>query len=108
MKPNQKPDIKWYQYVFALLSGMFLANSIPHYVQGISGNAFPSPFGNPPGLGSSSPTSNVLWGAVNLLLGYVLLRLSKIDNTHKWKLLILFFGIILQGVMLSLAFSHKI
>lgn len=108
MTTNQTIKLKWYRYVAAFFAGMFLANSIPHYVQGISGNAFPSPFGNPPGLGSSSPASNVLWGAFNLLIGYLLYRTSKMDKTQRLALVIFYAGIIAQGVMLSLAFSHKI
>jgi hypothetical protein len=98
--------IKWHCYITAFFSGMFLANSIPHYIQGISGHAFPSPFGNPPGIGNSSPTVNVLWGAFNLIVGYLLLRISKIDKTQRLTILLLFLGIITQGIMLSLAFSH--
>ena len=108
METNKTQTLKWYHYVAALLAGMFLANSLPHYIQGISGNPFPSPFGHPPGFGKSSPTSNVLWGAFNLLIGYLLFRVGKIDKTQKISLLLLFAGIIAQGVMLSLAFSNKI
>ncbi len=65
MENEKKYKLKWYNYVASFFSGAFLANSIPHYVQGISGNSFPSPFGNPPGLGNSTPLINVLWGAFN-------------------------------------------
>ena len=105
---NQQIKLKWYRYVAAFFAGMFLANFIPHFVQGISGNAFPSPFGNPPGRGSSSATSNVLWGVLNLVIGYLLYRASKLDRTQRLALLIFLLGITAQGVMLSLAFSHKI
>jgi len=58
-------------YFFA---GLFLANSVPHLVQGICGNRFPSPFASPPGVGESSPLVNVLWGSSNLVIGYYLLH----------------------------------
>lgn len=105
MNTQLATKIKWYQYVTALLAGLFLANFIPHYVNGISGNTFPSPFGTPPGIGKSSPLSNVLWGSFNLLIGYLLYKISKINTQQKLLLLILFTGIIIQGIMLSLAFS---
>jgi hypothetical protein len=107
MKTNQTEELKWYRYVSAFFAGAFLANFIPHYVQGISGNPFPSPFGSPPGFGNSSPTSNVLWGAFNLLIGYLLFRVSKIDKKQRLALFIFYTGIIAQGIMLSLAFSNK-
>ena len=36
--------LKWYHYVATFFAGVFLANTIPHFVNGISGNLFPSPF----------------------------------------------------------------
>jgi hypothetical protein len=64
----------WYWYLLEFLSGAFLANGVPHFVQGISGAPFQSPFAKPPGVGESSPLSNVLWGFGNLLAGVLLLH----------------------------------
>ena len=63
----------WYFYLLEFLSGAFLANGVPHFVQGISGEPFQSPFAKPPGVGESSPLSNVLWGFGNLVVGALLL-----------------------------------
>jgi hypothetical protein len=52
--------------------GAFLVNAIPHFVNGVSGRSFPSPFASPSGRGQSSPTVNVLWGTVNAIAGYFL------------------------------------
>ncbi len=62
-------------YIFLLqfVAGLFLANGVPHFVQGISGNRFQSPFASPPGVGESSPLINVLWGFLNLAVGFALL-----------------------------------
>jgi hypothetical protein len=46
---------------------------VPHFVQGISGHWFQTPFASPPGVGESSPVVNVLWGFLNLAVGFVLL-----------------------------------
>lgn len=100
--------MKWYHYAFVFFAGVFLANAVPHFVNGISGNPFPSPFGNPPGFGNSSPLSNVLWGSANLLFGYLLLRYSKISSANKASLAIFFLGVVSMGVMLSQAFSHRL
>jgi len=62
----------WFVYVAHFLGGAFLANAVPHIVNGISGRPFPSPFASPPGKGDSSPLVNVLWGAFNLGIGYLL------------------------------------
>jgi hypothetical protein len=65
----------WYFYLLEFLSGALLANGVPHFVQGVSGNPFQSPFAKPPGVGESSPVINVVWGFGNLVVGAVLLRL---------------------------------
>jgi hypothetical protein len=62
----------WYDYLAHFFGGMFLANAVPHFVNGVSGRAFPSPFASPPGRGESSSTVNVLWGAFNLGIAYLL------------------------------------
>ncbi len=41
-------------------AGVFMAKFVPHFVQGISGNSFPSPFSNPPGRGLPSLNLNVI------------------------------------------------
>jgi hypothetical protein len=64
----------WYYYVAYFFAGAFLANSVPHVVQGICGNKFQTPFASPPGVGESSATINVLWGWLNLVIGGGLLR----------------------------------
>ena len=52
--------------------GAFLANAVPHFVFGIAGRPFQSPFATPRGEGLSSSTVNVLWSLFNLVVGYVL------------------------------------
>jgi hypothetical protein len=66
-------DLPWYVYLLQFVAGVFLANGIPHFVQGISGHWFQSPFASPPGVGESSPVVNVLWGFLNLVIGFALL-----------------------------------
>ncbi|WP_314503730.1 nitroreductase family deazaflavin-dependent oxidoreductase [uncultured Microbacterium sp.] len=51
-----------------------LVNAVPHGVSGVQGRPFPSPFGNPPGVGMSSPPVNVAWSAANAIAGALLLR----------------------------------
>lgn len=51
-----------------------MINAVPHGVSGLQGRAFPSPFGDPPGVGASPPLVNVGWSGVNLVAGWLLLR----------------------------------
>lgn len=52
--------MNWYNYVACFLAGVFLTNMVPHFINGVSGGKFPTPFANPPAKGLSSPTVNVL------------------------------------------------
>src|ERR1700729_1600794 len=78
--------MRWYHYIAYFFGGAFLANTVPHLVNGISGSSFQSPFASPPGEGLSSSTVNVLWGLFNLTVAYLLIcrvdsfRVRK--NTH--------------------------
>jgi hypothetical protein len=66
-------DLPWHVYLLQFVAGLFLANGVPHFVQGISGHWFQSPFASPSGVGESSPIVNVLWGFLNLAVGFALL-----------------------------------
>ena len=48
--------MRWYHYVAYFFGGAFLANAVPHFVNGVSGRPFQSPFASPPGEGLSSST----------------------------------------------------
>jgi hypothetical protein len=70
----------WLHLVSYFFAGTFLANAIPHYVSGMMGRPFQSPFAKPPGEGLSSSTVNVLWGFFNAVAGYLLVaRVGNFD-----------------------------
>jgi hypothetical protein len=96
-----------HHYVACLFAGMFLANVVPHFTQGISGNRFPTPFAKPPGKGLSSPLANVLWGLLNMIPGYLLFRVGKVASDGDIGLVIFFVGIAAISIMGSLNFAKK-
>lgn len=63
----------WHHGVANFIGGVFLANFVPHFVAGVSGRSFPTPFAKPPFRGFSSPVVNVVWGLFNLAVAYTLL-----------------------------------
>jgi hypothetical protein len=65
----------WYDYLAHFFAGAFIANGVPHFVQGICGNKFQTPFASPRGVGESSAIVNVIWGFFNFTVGGVLLRI---------------------------------
>ena len=76
--------MRWYHYVAYLFGGAFLANFVPHFVNGASGSPFQSPFAHPPGEGLSSSTVNVVWGLFNLLVAYLLLMRVGTLDLRRW------------------------
>jgi hypothetical protein len=97
----------WYDYIACFFAGMFIANSVPHYVQGVCGDPFPTPFAKPPGKGLSSPTVNVLWALLNLLVGYILFRVGKVWSRGDLARGVFFAGVVLMSVMSSIGFQQK-
>ena len=97
--------LKWYQYVAIFFAGMLLVNAVPHFMNGVSGQPFPTPFANPPGKGMSSATLNVIWGFANMLTGVLLLRISKFTSKNNLGLILFFAAILCAGVVLSSLFS---
>ena len=90
----------WYDYIAGFFAGAFLANTVPHFVQGISGNKFPTPFSKPRGIGPSSPLTNMIWSLINLLVGYLLLTISK-------EMYSVFAGIAVLGIWMSIHFQSR-
>jgi hypothetical protein len=99
--------MNWYGYVACFFAGVFLSNFVPHFVHGISGDRFPTPFAHPPGKGLSSPTVNVLWALLNLVVGYLLFRVGKIWSGSASTLVIFFAGIAVISTFSSVRFAAK-
>jgi hypothetical protein len=97
--------MNWYNYIAGFFAGTFLANVVPHFVHGISGERFPTPFAHPPGKGLSSPTTNVVWALVNLIVGYVLFRVGKVSSGGNLAMAVFFAGIAALSTWLSMLFA---
>lgn len=99
--------MEWYQFLEAFFAGAFLANSVPHFVHGISGDKFPTPFAKPPGKGLSPAPVNAIWALANIFVGYLLLKGSKLDTADHTGMIIFFLGVIAMTIMLSTHFPKK-
>jgi hypothetical protein len=97
----------WRHDASYFLGGAALSNAIPHFVSGVMGRPFQTPFAKPPGEGLSSSTVNVLWGFVNLTVGYVLLcRVGNFDLRATDHVLACGLGGLLMGVISARAFGR--
>ncbi len=97
----------WYHFIACFFSGMLFANAVPHFVHGISGDRFPTPFAHPPGKGLSSSMVNVLWALLNLVAGYLLFRVGRVSSGREAALIVFFAGIAALSILCSMHFAKK-
>ncbi len=97
----------WLHDLSYFFGGAFLTNGLPHFVSGVTGRAFQSPFAKPPGEGLSSSTVNVLWGSFNLAVGYVLLcRVGDFDLRSTEHMAMVGAGALLMSLMMARHFGR--
>lgn len=96
----------WYNFIAAFFSGAFLSNTVPHFVHGISGNKFPTPFAKPRGVGLSSPTLNVWWSLFNLAVGWLLFVYGHVSGSAPLQIAF-FLGLSITALALSIRFQSK-
>lgn len=95
-----------YDYLAWFFGGAFLVNSIPHFVNGVSGRPFPTPFAKPPGRGLSAAWVNVPWGVLNAVIGYLLIyHVGAFTLRSIQDIVVLGLGALLMALMLSRAFA---
>ncbi len=96
----------WYAYLAYVLAGGLFANGVPHFVWGISGEPFQTPFASPPAVGLSSPLVNVLWGMFNFGIGYMLIAwMAPRVKSHNRAVQSIFAGILITSVTLAVYFE---
>jgi hypothetical protein len=99
--------MEWLHYISYFFGGAFLSNAIPHFVSGVMGRPFQSPFAKPPGEGLSSSTVNVLWGFANLTVAYVLIcRVGDFSLRFTADVAALGLGFLLVGLMSARLFGR--
>jgi hypothetical protein len=99
--------VRWHHYIAYFFGGAFLVNAIPHFVSGVMGHPFQSPFATPPGEGLSPAWVNVLWGSANFVFAYVLLgRVGKFDCRRWLSVLAVGAGGLAMALTASLTFGR--
>jgi hypothetical protein len=99
--------VRWNHSLAYFFGGAFLANTLPHLGNGVSGHAFQSPFASPPGVGLSSAAVNVLWGLFNLAVAYLLVcRVGSFNLRKTGHVLALGAGMLLMSLMLAQTFGR--
>jgi hypothetical protein len=99
--------MRWYHDLAYFFGGAFLANAVPHLVNGVSGHPFQSPFAHPSGEGLSSALVNVLWGFANLVIAYLLLaNAGSFELRRRRHIIVAGLGALLMSVMAARAFGR--
>jgi hypothetical protein len=99
--------MNWLHLVSYFFGGAFFANATPHFVSGVMGKPFQSPFAKPPGQGLSSSTVNVLWGFLNIVVGYVLVcRVGDFELSNTIEITALGLGMLLLGLLSARTFGR--
>jgi hypothetical protein len=93
-------------YLKIFLAGALLCNCIPHLAAGLQGRPFPTPFAKPGGVGRSSASVNVLWGAANMFSGVFLLLRDLTGAGTPSGLAAMALGFLALGIWLSRHFGR--
>jgi hypothetical protein len=90
-----------------LFGGAFASNAVPHFVAGVMGEPFQSPFAKPRGQGLSSSTVNVVWGFANFVVAYLLIaRVGSFDPHAADQIIAFGLGVLLMGLMAARLFGR--
>jgi hypothetical protein len=97
----------WHSHLAHFLGGAFLANSLPHLMAGVSGQALQTPFASPPFKGLSRPIVNVAWALANLVGAYLLLlRVGPFDIARWPDFVICFAGFAGMALQCARSFTR--
>jgi hypothetical protein len=99
--------MNWLCDIAYLFGGAFASNAVPHFVSGVMGRPFQSPFAKPPGQGLSSSTVNVLWGFANFVVAYLLIgRVGHFDPRAADNVIAVGVGVLLIGLLSARLFGR--
>lgn len=97
----------WLYDLAYFAGGMFLVNAVPHFVHGVSGKPFQSPFARPRRIAQSSSVVNMAWALVNLVIAWLLLaRVGSFDLRDLGDALSLGIGVAFIGLFLAYHFGR--
>jgi hypothetical protein len=92
--------------IYSFLAGVLLANSIPHFIHGISGEYFPAPLFHTLGRGVASDVANVIWGLFCFGMGYRLLVTYRQQLSSALFRILVCSGFAAMSIFLSIVFSR--
>ena len=97
----------WIAYLVHFIAAAFLTNGIPHFVNGVSGRRFRTPFSRMQGEKLGSPVANVLWGWLNFLIAFLLFaNIGPLYIGTPGDTIFVAAGVLVTGVILARLFER--
>lgn len=84
-------------YVQAFFAGLFLANGVPHFVKGITGQTHMTPFKR-----VSNAYLNVFWGFANFVIGFVVMGFDPVTGLPNWPSGMYFWVFLVGALVISM------
>ncbi len=92
----------WQLYVYSFLAGVIGANGVPHFVKGITGEKFQTPFNK-----SSSAVLNVTWGWLNFVVAALLLYFGNVHQHLLRAFTLVALGALVLALVLAYTWSSR-
>ncbi len=98
----------WTAYIIHFIAAAFLTNGMPHFVNGVSGRPFRTPFARLQGAKLSSPAANVIWGWFNFLVAFLLFaNIGPLYIGTPGDTVFVAAGVLVSGVLLARIFGRN-
>jgi len=99
--------LPWTAYIIHFIAAAFLTNGMPHFVNGVSGRPFRTPFARLQGAKLSSPATNVVWGWFNFLVAFLLFaNIGPLYIGTPGDTVFVAAGVLVTGVLLARIFER--
>ncbi len=82
--------------IWGFVAGVLAGGGLPHFVSGIMGKAYQTPFGKP-----NSPGVNVVWGWLNWVVAVLVWHIAPMRLHPRAAFVATALGVLLVGLMLT-------
>ncbi len=95
-------------YIAHFIAAAIMTNGIPHFVSGVCGRSFRTPFVRMTGKPVSPPVVNVVWGWVNFLIAFLIFaNIGPLYIGTPGDTIFVAAGMLVMGVILAMIFGKR-
>lgn len=97
----------WIAFIVHFFAAAIMTNGIPHFVNGVCGRPFRTPFARGSGAGESSAELNVVWGWANFVIAFLLFaNIGPLYIGTPIDTIFIAAGVLVAGLILSRIFAR--